>query len=68
MAHIYLCYYNLLKTNLNYFLLCVCVSRGKDGGGAYNDLGEFDQALFLYLDGQSPNSSSSLQQHKSQFI
>ncbi|KAL8144603.1 hypothetical protein AgCh_002969 [Apium graveolens] len=38
---------------------------GKDGGGAYNDLGEFDQAIFLYLDGQSPNSSSSLQQHKS---
>ncbi|KAK1353486.1 Basic-leucine zipper transcription factor [Heracleum sosnowskyi] len=38
---------------------------GKDGGGAYNDLGEFDQALFLYLDGQSPNSSSSLQQHRS---
>ncbi|XP_074354441.1 bZIP transcription factor TGA10-like isoform X2 [Apium graveolens] len=31
----------------------------KDGAGPY-DLGEFDQALFLYLDGQNPNSSSSL--------
>ncbi|KAK1367458.1 BZIP transcription factor [Heracleum sosnowskyi] len=33
----------------------------KDGAGPY-DLGEFDQALLLYLDGQNPNSSSSLQE------
>nr|XP_017257103.1 PREDICTED: transcription factor TGA2-like isoform X3 [Daucus carota subsp. sativus] len=33
----------------------------KDGAGPY-DLGEFDQALFLYLDGQNPNSSVSLQE------
>lgn len=35
--------------------------RDKDGAGPY-DLGEFDQALFLYLDGHNPNSSSSLQE------
>ncbi|XP_059643024.1 bZIP transcription factor TGA10-like [Cornus florida] len=28
----------------------------KDSTGAYNDLGELDQALFLYLDGQDPSS------------
>ncbi|KAI4310684.1 hypothetical protein MLD38_035642 [Melastoma candidum] len=30
--------------------------RGKDSGSAY-DLGELDQALFLYLDGQDPSTS-----------
>lgn len=42
------------------------VSRDKDGAGPY-DLGEFDQALFLYLDGQNPNSSSSLQEQNGEF-
>lgn len=31
------------------------MSRNKDNSGAY-DLGELDQALFLYLDGQEPSS------------
>ncbi|TMW89671.1 hypothetical protein EJD97_016832 [Solanum chilense] len=34
----------------------------ENNGGAY-DLGELDQALFLYLDGQDP-SSSSIQDHR----
>lgn len=47
------------------FYFLVCLSRDKDGAGPY-DLGEFDQALFLYLDGQNPNSSSSLQEENSE--
>jgi len=35
--------------------VCVYVSRGKDSG-AY-DLGELDQAFFLYLDGQADPST-----------
>lgn len=35
-------------------------SMSKEGGGAY-DLGELDQALFLYLDGQD---HSSVQEHR----
>lgn len=42
-------------------LYLLTIIRDKDGAGPY-DLGEFDQALFLYLDGQNPNSSSSLQE------
>ncbi|KAK1386677.1 bZIP transcription factor TGA10 [Heracleum sosnowskyi] len=35
----------------------VSSSSNKDGAGAY-DLGELDQALFLYLDSQDPSSST----------
>lgn len=40
---------------LLWFNVCVYVSRGKDSG-AY-DLGELDQAFFLYLDGQADPST-----------
>lgn len=42
------------------FLYILCRSKdggGGGGGGAY-DLGELDQALFLYLDGQDQSSSA----------
>jgi hypothetical protein len=39
---------------LYFFLLNFGVSRSKDSGGY--DLGELDQALFLYLDGQDPST------------
>lgn len=32
------------------------MNRSKENGGAF-DLGELDQALFLYLNGQDPSSS-----------
>lgn len=44
----------------------MCLSRDKDGACPY-DLGEFDQALFLYLDGHNPNSSSSFQEQNGEF-
>lgn len=40
-----------------YLIIYICLSRSKENGGAY-DLGELDQALFLYLDGQDHPSSS----------
>ena len=65
MAHIFkfLCLFLIFNFN---FYVSVCLSRDKDGAGPY-DLGEFDQALFLYLDGQNPNSSVSLQEQNSEF-
>ncbi|XP_055808025.1 bZIP transcription factor TGA10-like [Solanum dulcamara] len=38
----------------------------KENGGAY-DLGELDQALFLYLDGQDPSSSSIQDQRQNNY-
>uniref|UniRef100_A0A3Q7IKQ3 DOG1 domain-containing protein n=1 Tax=Solanum lycopersicum TaxID=4081 RepID=A0A3Q7IKQ3_SOLLC len=39
------------------------MNRNKENNGGAYDLGELDQALFLYLDGQDP-SSSSIQDHR----
>lgn len=51
----------------NLFLLYICISRSKDGGG-YDQLGEFDQALFLYLDGHdNPSSSSAAQDQRREY-
>lgn len=40
------------------FLYILCRSKDGGGGGGAYDLGELDQALFLYLDGQDQSSSA----------
>lgn len=45
-----------------HFIFGLCVSSSKDAG-AY-DLGELDQALFLYLDGQDPSTAQDQQRRE----
>ncbi|KAF5191531.1 Transcription factor tgal4 [Thalictrum thalictroides] len=48
---------------LHNYCVLVCVSRNKDTTGAY-DLGDLDQALFLYLEAQDNHHSSSVQDQR----
>lgn len=47
-----------------FLLVLLFLIRSKDSGGAY-DLGELDQALFLYFDGHDP---SNVQDQRRKFI